>query len=85
MSAGLLAADGEKIVDTRADTGSSCAMLATDAFTALDTGETFLLVADHDPIGIFYMLQAEQNGSNSWEVLQDGPELWQVRIGRTAA
>lgn len=81
-----LAAQGsEQVVDTRIDSGSSCAMLATNAFDGLTVGGSFLLVADHDPRGINYMLRAERPGTAAWEVLEDGPARWQVRIGKIAA
>lgn len=83
-TAELSVTDGEKLVDTRIDTGESCATLATDAFNALGAGGSFLLVADHDPVGINYMLRAEHDGTNSWDVVEDGPQRWQVRVGKTA-
>lgn len=76
---------GEQIVDTRIDTGHSCADVSTLAFDGLPIGSSFLLVADHDPRGINYMLRAERPGTTSWDVLQDGPTRWQVRIGKVAA
>jgi uncharacterized protein (DUF2249 family) len=30
-------------------------------------------------------LAAENAGEFSWEYLEEGPEVWRVRIGRTAA
>lgn len=83
--ASIAAHDGEQVVDTRTPTAGSCAQLATDAVDALTDGDSFVLVADHDPRGIDYMLRAERPGATSWDVLEDGPERWQVRIGRTAA
>lgn len=82
---GIAAHTDEQIVDTRIHEGGSCATLATTAVDGLVTGASFVLVADHDPRGINYMLLAERPGSTSWEVLEDGPERWQVRIGKTAA
>ncbi len=82
---GIRSADGEPVVDTRIDTSTSCAALANDAADSLTPGGSFLLVADHDPIGIGLMFRAERPGQTTWDVLEAGPERWQVRIGRAAA
>lgn len=84
-TAGIAAHSGEQVVDTRIHEGGSCASLATTAVDGLAVGASFVLVADHDPRGINYMLRAERPGATSWDVLEDGPERWQVRIGRTSA
>lgn len=81
----LLALTGEPVVDTRVHAAGSCASMATESVDALALGGSFVLVADHDPRGIRYMLEAERPGSTSWEPLEEGPERWQVRIGRLAA
>jgi hypothetical protein len=44
-----------------------------------------LLTNDHDPKPLYYQLQAESTGQFSWDYLEQGPERWQVRIGRTGA
>ena len=48
----------------------------------LKTGETMRLVNDHDPKPLYYQLMAERAGQAGWEYLEDGPEVWQVRITR---
>jgi uncharacterized protein (DUF2249 family) len=50
----------------------------------LKTGETLRLVNDHDPKPLYYQLMAERAGQAGWEYLEDGPEVWQVRITRLA-
>lgn len=79
---GLMVRDGESVVDTRRPAADSCASLANQAVDALGPDESFLLVADHDPRGIHYMLDAERPGATTWEVLEDGPRRWQARIAR---
>jgi uncharacterized protein (DUF2249 family) len=49
----------------------------------LKPGEAFVLVNDHDPKPLFYQFQFEQSGKFSWDYLEQGPEVWRVRIGRT--
>ncbi len=54
------------------------------AFDALLPGEALLLVNDHDPKPLFYQFQAESRGQFTWDYLEAGPEVWQVRIGKAA-
>ena len=59
--------------------------LIFDTFDHLDAGEALLLVNDHDPKPLFYQLQAEAKGEFTWDYLETGPEVWQVKIGKPAA
>lgn len=52
------------------------------AFDALDPGEALLLVIDHQPRQIFSQFQAESRGLFSWDYLEQGPEIWRIRIGK---
>jgi len=54
-------------------------------FDALQAGEALLLVNDHDPKPLFYQFQAELGGTFSWDYLEQGPEVWQVAIGKLPA
>jgi uncharacterized protein (DUF2249 family) len=51
-------------------------------FERLNPGEAFILINDHDPKPLYYQFQAEQSGRFSWDYLEQGPEVWRVRIGR---
>jgi uncharacterized protein (DUF2249 family) len=53
-------------------------------FDALGPGEGFVLVNDHDPKPLYYQFQAEIGPKFDWQYLEQGPEVWRVRIGRTA-
>lgn len=53
-----------------------------EKFDALESGEAFELVNDHDPKPLYYQLQAERPGTLDWEYLENGPEVWRVKIGR---
>jgi uncharacterized protein (DUF2249 family) len=59
--------------------------LIFESFGALPVGEAYVLVNDHDPKPLRYQLEAENAGEFSWEYLEEGPEVWRVRIGRTGA
>ncbi len=56
-----------------------------DIFSNLDVGESFRLVNDHDPKPLYYQFMAEHPGKVGWEYLEEGPEVWQVRIARLAS
>ncbi len=46
----------------------------------LTPGESILLVNDHDPVPLFYQFAAEHTGTFRWEYLEQGPEVFRVRI-----
>jgi uncharacterized protein (DUF2249 family) len=56
--------------------------LIFDTFHKLGTGESFLLVNDHDPKPLYYQFKAELGEAFQWDYLEQGPEVWKVRIGR---
>jgi uncharacterized protein (DUF2249 family) len=51
-------------------------------FDALQPGERFILVNDHDPFPLRYQFEAERTGSYGWEYLERGPQLWRVSISK---
>jgi uncharacterized protein (DUF2249 family) len=71
----------ERVIDTRT-ASDSCANLTMQAIDAMTVGESFLLISDHDPVGLHYMLDAEHPGVAEWEPLEDGPDRWQVRVSK---
>jgi uncharacterized protein (DUF2249 family) len=73
-----------RVLDVRTEPPVRRHSLIFDTFDALAKGEAFVLVNDHDPKPLYYQLAAEQAGTFSWEYVEQGPEVWRVRIGRTA-
>lgn len=55
-----------------------------DTFDGLAPGQSFTLVNDHDPKPLFYQFNVERPGAFDWAYLEEGPEIWRVRISRTA-
>ena len=55
------------------------------AYLDLAPGTGFVLVNDHDPKPLRYQFEAEYAGQFTWDALESGPEVWQVRIGRPFA
>ena len=49
-------------------------------FHRLAAGEAMLIINDHDPKPLYYQMAAEMPGTFDWEYLEDGPEVWRVRI-----
>lgn len=54
-------------------------------FLNLEPGQAFLLVNDHDPKPLYYQFNAEFPGLFAWDYQEQGPDVWQVRIGRATA
>ncbi|HYW35020.1 MAG TPA: DUF2249 domain-containing protein [Balneolaceae bacterium] len=55
-----------------------------ETFEELNSGESFVIINDHDPKPLKYQMAAERGEDKfSWEYLQEGPEIWKVRIGKT--
>jgi uncharacterized protein (DUF2249 family) len=53
-------------------------------FLALPEGGAFTLVNDHDPKPLYYQLNFEYSGQLGWDYLEQGPQVWRVRISRIA-
>ncbi|MGI9147290.1 MAG: DUF542 domain-containing protein [Chloroflexota bacterium] len=56
--------------------------LIFSTFAQLAAGESSILVNDHDPKPLYYQFKAEQPGQAGWSYLEEGPEVWRVRITR---
>lgn len=74
----------DRILDVRSEPPIRRHALIFDTFGALDPGAAFVLVNDHDPKPLYYQFAAENAGEFSWDYLEQGPEVWRVRIGKTA-
>lgn len=49
-------------------------------FDALQPGEAFQILNDHDPKPLYYQMIAERGNVFSWKYLKQGPQWWQVEI-----
>jgi uncharacterized protein (DUF2249 family) len=54
--------------------------LIFSTFHELEAKQSMDVVNDHDPKPLYYQMQAEQPGQFSWDYLENGPEVWRVRI-----
>lgn len=51
-------------------------------FDSLVSGQSMILINDHDPRPLRYQLSAERPDSFNWTYQEEGPEVWRVRIDR---
>jgi uncharacterized protein (DUF2249 family) len=56
--------------------------LIFQTFDALQPGESFLLVTDHQPRPLYYQFLNERPHQFEWMVLEEGPEVWRTHIIR---
>jgi len=49
-------------------------------FDNLDSGESMVIINDHDPAPLYYQLLAERPNQFTWQYLKNGPVEWQVKI-----
>ncbi|MFN8174501.1 MAG: DUF2249 domain-containing protein [Solirubrobacteraceae bacterium] len=76
-------ADHDPELDVRSEPPPRRHELIFDTYGRLTPGQAFVLVNDHDPKPLYYQFAAEQADRFSWDYLEQGPEVWRVRIGRT--
>lgn len=58
--------------------------LVFQCFDALSTGESMVIVNDHDPMPLLQQFRFVRPGESQHEYLEQGPAEWQVRIARKA-
>ncbi|MDZ4668378.1 MAG: iron-sulfur cluster repair di-iron protein [bacterium] len=51
-------------------------------FDELNEGENLIIHNDHDPKPLYYQLLGERGNIFTWEYLEQGPELWKVKISK---
>ena len=56
-----------------------------EKFDSLTSGESFIIHNDHDPKPLYYQLLAERGKIFTWDYLEEGPELWKVKIAKRIA
>lgn len=52
-------------------------------FDSLNSGESFVLRNDHDPMPLKHQFSFERANQFSWEYLEQGPLSWRVRLTKT--
>jgi uncharacterized protein (DUF2249 family) len=80
-----MSTSADQVLDVRSEPPARRHELIFDTYHDLRSGEAFVLVNDHDPKPLWYQFEAEHTGAYSWDYLEQGPEVWRVRIGRPAS
>ncbi|HEX7082889.1 MAG TPA: DUF2249 domain-containing protein [Gaiellaceae bacterium] len=80
-----MSTETDAILDVRSEPPARRHELIFDTYHALEPGSGFVLVNDHDPKPLWYQFEAEYTGAYTWDYLEQGPQVWRVRIGRPAA
>lgn len=73
----------DQLLDVRAEIPMRRHELIFSTYNGLHAGTGFELVNDHDPKPLYYQIEAESKIPFSWEYLQSGPEVWQVKVAKT--
>lgn len=74
-----------KTIDVRTIVPAQRHPLIFHTFEELEPGQAFELVNDHDPKPLYYQFAAELDDQFTWDYLEQGPQTWRVRIGKTDA
>ena len=48
-------------------------------------GDALIIHNDHDPKPLYYQLMAERGQTFTWEYLENGPDIWRVKIAKREA
>lgn len=77
--------DSRHVLDVRQEIPARRHDLIFRTYAELPAGDGFVLINDHDPKPLYYQLAAEHPNEFEWDYLEQGPQVWRVRIGRPAA
>lgn len=53
-------------------------------FDALEVGESFVLINDHDPVPLHGQMDAMRPQQLTWEYIVRGPGIFRIRVSRIA-
>lgn len=72
----------ESVLDVRELIPAKRHQLIFATYEELTPNHSFVLVNDHDPKPLYYQFAFEHAGQFNWEYLEEGPDVWRVRIGK---
>lgn len=73
------------LIDARAVPPLERHALIFSTFDALQPGQAFDLLNNHDPAPLYDQFQAARRGQFEWQYVVEGPACWQVRIVKALA
>jgi uncharacterized protein (DUF2249 family) len=53
-----------------------------ETFDSLNPSEAMEIINDHDPRPLHYQFDATRRGIFTWEYLEQGPDVFRIKIGR---
>ena len=53
-----------------------------EKFDSLNANQAFIIHNDHDPKPLYYQLLGERGNVFTWEYLENGPDIWEVKIAK---
>jgi uncharacterized protein (DUF2249 family) len=71
---------GERVVDVREISPRVRHTVIVQLFEHLDDLSALQLIADHDPRPLRLQLEAQHGNRCQWTYLEQGPDLWRVRL-----
>jgi uncharacterized protein (DUF2249 family) len=72
----------ERVVDVREIPPHHRHPIIFHLFDRLDIGSSIQLIADHDPRPLRYQFDAGYGDRCKWTYLEQGPDVWRVRLRR---
>ncbi len=76
--------DTSKIIDVTQIAPRNRHDLLLETFDNLAAGESFRIRNDHNPKPLYYEMREQWGEAVKWEYLVNGPDQWEVRIGKLA-
>ena len=71
-----------RVLDVRHVPAAERSLLVLQAFEAIHSRSSFVLITDVNPEMLHNQFDLELGDRCAWEVLQNGPEIWQVFISK---
>lgn len=79
-----MSATAAKIIDLRELQPQDRHALIFASFDALQAGESFQLVNDHDPRPLRFQFEDRTPGQFGWSYVEAGPTVWRAQIDKLA-